>query len=345
MPKNNLFGQIHGDVFRPPAYRTIISAFLGVGSQLTVCAALVICATIFADLYEHRGSMLGAFIFLYAVTSPIAGYVGGASYRRFGGQQWLKQMLITALLLPGLISSVAFVVNIIAIYYHATKAIPFLTILAVLSICLFVIVPLTLMGTMIARTFSGIYCCSHVFYASYCFCIRNASYAGASETPCRTNPVPRAIPEKPWYMEPYSVIMFGGVLPFGSIFIEVYFIFTSFWAYKIYYVYGFMLLVFVMLLIVTSCVTIVCVYFLLNAEDYRWHWSAFLCGASVSYYIYLYAIYYFVFKTKMYGLFQTVFYFGYTAVFSSALGLMCGTLGYISAELFVRKIYSTVKID
>ena len=38
------------------------------------------------------------------------------------------------------------------------------------------------------------------------------------------------------------VFMIIGILPFGSIFIEMYFIFTSFWAYKIYYVYGFMLL-------------------------------------------------------------------------------------------------------
>ena len=36
--------------------------------------------------------------------------------------------------------------------------------------------------------------------------------------------------------------MIGGVLPFGSIFIEMYFIFTSFWAYKIYYVRGLVLL-------------------------------------------------------------------------------------------------------
>jgi len=49
-----------------------------------------------------------------------------------------------------------------------------------------------------------------------------------------------------------------------------YFIFTSFWAYKIYYVYGFMMLVFLIMVIVTVCVTIVCTYFLLNAEDYRW---------------------------------------------------------------------------
>ena len=42
--------------------------------------------------------------------------------------------------------------------------------------------------------------------------------------------------------ESNSFSCFAGILPFGSIFIEMYFIFTSFWAYKIYYVYGFMLL-------------------------------------------------------------------------------------------------------
>jgi len=47
----------------------------------------------------------------------------------------------------------------------------------------------------------------------------------------------------------------------------------------------------------------------------------------------------------MYGLFQTVFYFGYMALFSLTLGLLCGTVGYIGTSLFVRKIYSTVKID
>lgn len=47
----------------------------------------------------------------------------------------------------------------------------------------------------------------------------------------------------------------------------------------------------------------------------------------------------------MYGLFQTAFYFGYMALFSLALGLMCGTVGYIGSSAFVRKIYSTVKID
>ena len=133
---------------------------------------------------------------------------------------------------------------------------------AVTCICLFVILPLNLVGTVLGR-----------------------NLAGSPDHPCRINAVPRPIPEKKWFMEPWVIVALGGILPFGSIFIEMYFIFTSFWAYKIYYVYGFMLLgrlsfkfrklmpflpsVFLILLTVTVCVTIVCTYFLLNAEDYR----------------------------------------------------------------------------
>lgn len=77
-----------------------------------------------------------------------------------------------------------------------------------------------------------------------------------------------------------------------------YFIFTSFWGYKVYYVYGFMLLVALILMVVTACVTIVSTYFLLNAEDYRWRWSSFTAGGSISVYVYMYSIYYYFFKTK-----------------------------------------------
>jgi len=34
--------------------------------------------------------------------------------------------------------------------------------------------------------------------------------------------VPRPIPEKKWFMEPLIITMLGGILPFGSIFIEMY---------------------------------------------------------------------------------------------------------------------------
>ena len=42
----------------------------------------------------------------------------------------------------------------------------------------------------------------------------------------------RPIPLGPWYTNPSVIIAATGILPFGSIFIEMYFIFTSFWNYK-----------------------------------------------------------------------------------------------------------------
>lgn len=145
-----------------------------------------------------------------------------------------------------------------------------------------------------------------------------------------------------------------------------------------------MLLVFIILIIVTVCVTIVGTYFLLNAENYHWRWTSFFSAASTALYVYLYAIYYYHVKTKMSGFFQTSFYFGYTMMFCLGLGILCGKLlyantgfveclifsfpsksrpchglnwffldffvtpgavGYLGSNLFVRRIYRNIKCD
>lgn len=85
-----------------------------------------------------------------------------------------------------------------------------------------------------------------------------------------------------------------------------------------------MLLVFIILTIVTVCVTIVATYFLLNAENYHWQWTSFWSAASTALYVYLYSIYYYYMKTKMSGFFQISFYFGYTLMFCIGLGIFCG---------------------
>ena len=106
-----------------------------------------------------------------------------------------------------------------------------------------------------------------------------------------------------------------------------------------------MLLVFVILIIVTLCVSIVSSYFLLNAEDWRWPWMSFMSAASTGGYVFLYGFYYFMAKTKMRGFFQIMFYFGYTGLSCVGLGIMCGTIGYLGSANFVYIIYSNIKSD
>lgn len=312
---------IHGDVFRSPPRLMLFSALLGSGTQLLLMASSVILFTILGHLYIQRSSILTASIFVYAVTSILAGYISGSYYQSYGGKSWIKTMSLTAGLLPGVIAFVGILINFVAIGYSLTRAIPIGVMFALLAIFIFMIFPLTLLGTILGRNFS------------------------VTSFPCRVNPIPRPIPEKQWYSTPAVLILLGGIIPFGSIFIEMYFIFTSFWQYKIYYVYGFMFLVLGILVIVTACATIVAIYFFLNAEDHRWHWMSFYIGGSVALYVYLYSIYYFAAKTTMYGFFQTTFYFGYTAIACFLIFVMLGTVGHLASNIFIKKIYANVKID
>lgn len=108
----------------------------------------------------RRGSILSTTIFVYAATAPVNGFMGGSLYARQGGlydlldispisesllgfwwykwsymnihcfttgRQWIKQMVLSAVLFPFLVCGTAFMINFIAIYYHASRAIPFAT--------------------------------------------------------------------------------------------------------------------------------------------------------------------------------------------------------------------------
>jgi len=100
------------------------------------------------------------------------------------------------------------------------------------------------------------------------------------------------------HLQPFPLFMLSGVTPFGTIFLETYIIFSSFWRYKVYYLYGFMLAVGGMLCVVTGCVAIVVVYALLNAEDWSWQWKCWLAGGSAAIYVYVYSIFFYYQKTR-----------------------------------------------
>ncbi|KAJ3182269.1 hypothetical protein HDU85_003311 [Gaertneriomyces sp. JEL0708] len=313
--------QVHGDVFRTPPRLTLLSAYVGIGVQLMALAFVLILYVIARDLYIERASVLTSGIFLYAVTSFIAGYTAGKFYHKYGGKNWVKTALLTTALLPTAVAVVACVVNFGAIGISSTRAIPFGSMVAVLGIFLLTVVPLTLLGYIAARNFSA-----------------------PPNWPCRVNPIPRPIPDKPWYAEPWVLVSVAAMLPFGSIFVEMYYVWQSFWSYRVYYVYGFLLLMFIMLLIVSACTAVVSTYFLLNSEDHRWHWHSFQSSGCAAGYIFLYSLYYYS-RTTMHGTFQALWYFSYTALLCFGLFIMLGTIGHISAEKFVRKVFAGVKVD
>ena len=44
--------------------------------------------------------------------------------------------------------------------------------------------------------------------------------------------IPRAIPDQPCYMQPLSTSLVGGLLPFGAVFTELFFIMSSIWNHE-----------------------------------------------------------------------------------------------------------------
>ena len=59
--------------------------------------------------------------------------------------------------------------------------------------------------------------------------------------------------------------MIAGILPFGAVFVELFFILTAIWEDQFYYLFGFLFLVFI-IIIACSEVAIVMTYFQLCGE-------------------------------------------------------------------------------
>ncbi|KAK4410509.1 Transmembrane 9 superfamily member 7 [Sesamum angolense] len=92
-------------------------------------------------------------------------------------------------------------------------------------------------------------------------------------------------------------------------------------------------------------ITIVLCYFQLCSEDYNWWWRAYLTAGSSALYLFFYSIFYFFTKLEITKLVSGILYFGYMLIASYAFFVLTGTIGFYACFWFVRKIYSSVKID
>lgn len=225
---------------------------------------------------------------------------------------WVSEELVSLLIhshtnessLHSLVLGSLFALNFFLIASHSSGAVPFGTMVAVLALYLVISFPLTVAG-------------------SY-FGFRKPRI----EHPVRTNQIPRQIPDQPVYLRSLPSIFMGGILPFGAIFIELYFIMNSIWFHRIYYGIGFLFLVYGVLLLTCSQVTILMCYFHLCNEDYHWSWRAFLTAGACGFYVFLYSILYYFTKLQIQTFVSMVLYFGYSAIISMLMTVLTGKHDY-----------------
>ncbi|KAK7597854.1 hypothetical protein V9T40_010079 [Parthenolecanium corni] len=313
---------VHGDVFRPPRRGMLLSVLLGSGVQVFCMTIVTLIFACFGFLSPaNRGSLMTCALILYVFSGVAAGYVSARIYKSFGGENWKTNILLTASLCPGIIFTIFFLLNLLLWAEESSAAVPFFTLLALVSLWSCVSLPLTFVGSI--------------------FGFRKRTI----EHPVRTNQIPRQIPEQSFYTQFIPGLVMGGVLPFGCIFIQLYFILNSIWSNQTYYMFGFLFLVFLILIITCSETTILLCYFHLCAEDYNWWWRSFFTSGFTAVYLFVYCIHFFNVRLAIDDASSTFLYFGYTFIVVFLFFLMTGCLGFFACFWFVRKIYSVVKVD
>ena len=217
---------MHGDVLRPPPLPLLLASSAGVGVQLFLMAFIsILCAMLGFLSPSNRGGLLTATVLLYVLMGIPAGYHSAYLYKSLKGAEWQKCTLTTALFYPATVFALILALNCFIWAKGSSAALPFGTLLALLAMWFGISVPLVFLGAFFGYK------------------------AKLPDAPVRTNEIPRQVPEQAWYMGAAFNVLMGGILPFGAIFIELFFIMTSIWLQRFYYVFGFLMLVLLILVI------------------------------------------------------------------------------------------------
>jgi len=314
---------VHGDVFRPPQKLSLLfPALIGTGIQLLVMIFLVLIFAMMGLVSPaQRGNLLTCTMLLFVLMGSFAGYHAAKIHKVFRGTSWVKVTILAAAFLPAICFTVFSIINIALSIVGSTAAVPFSALLTLILLWLLVQAPLVFLG----------------------------SYWGFKkelpEQPVRTNQIPRQIPPQPWFLQPYVALPFGGILPFGAISVELYFIMTAVWMQQLYYIFSFLFLVMIILILTSAEISIVLCYFQLCAEDHRWWWKSVCWAGSCSGYMFLYSVWYYMQDLDMDGIVPTLLYFGYSGLISFCFALITGTVGFFSCYWFISKIYGSIKVD
>ncbi|XP_047091238.1 transmembrane 9 superfamily member 9-like [Lolium rigidum] len=313
---------VHGDVFRPPAHSDWLCVYVGTGVQFF---GMMLVTMVFAVLGflspSNRGGLMTAMLLLWVFMGLLAGYSSSRLYKLFKGSEWKNIALRTAFTFPGSVFAIFFFLNILIWGQKSSGAVPFSTMFALVLLWFGISVPLVFVGSFLGFKKPAI------------------------EDPVKTNKIPRQVPEQAWYMNPIFSILIGGILPFGAVFIELFFILTSIWLHQFYYIFGFLFLVFLILIVTCAEISIVLCYFQLCSEDYLWWWRSYLTSGSSALYLFLYATFYFFTKLEITKFVSAVLYFGYMLIASYSFFALTGTIGFYACFMFTRLIYSSVKIE
>ncbi|KAH8071902.1 Nonaspanin TM9SF [Cristinia sonorae] len=313
---------VHGEVFRTPQHPMLLSVMVGNGSQLCAMTGVTLVFALFGFLSpSNRGSLATVMMVCWTFFGSIGGYISGRVYASLGGTKKRENTFLTATVLPSIVFAVVFLLDLFLVTKGSSGAVPFGTFLFIVILWFGISAPLSAVGS--------------YFGAKH----------GAITHPVRVNPIPRQIPPTPRYLRPWSAMLLAGILPFGAAFVELYFVLSSLFASRAYYAFGFLALTAGVVSLTTATVSILFTYFVLCAEEYRWHWRAFLAGGGSAVWLFLYGIFYWASRLTLGSVSSVILYMGYLLLLAMLQFLVTGTIGFLATYWAVRRLYSAIRID
>ena len=314
--------ELSGDVFRAPLKNAmILSAIIGNGFQLFCMLSVTLFLGSLGFLNpEKRANLLNLGIVFFCLMGLPGGYISAKIYQFFKGKSWLLNALLTSIIFPGTLFFGYFLVNIILALERSSAAVNLSDIISLFALWVFCTFPLILIGSFLG--------------------IKNKPIAA----PCKTNAVPSFVPSKPWYLHYKFMTFVTGFISFGTFFIELSYVMGSLWKHQIYFLATFLWISLILFIIICGEISVIVIFWNLCYGDYKWWWKSFLIGASPVIYFVAFSIYYF-FTLEIRRLSAMVVYFGIMGLISAMTLFICGSISVLFTFIFIKFIYSRIKIN
>ena len=314
--------ELSGDVFRAPLRNPmLLSSIIGNGVQLFCMMTITLfLGSVGFENPEKRANLLNIGIIFFCVMGLPGGYISAKIYQFFKGKYWLFNALLTSIIFPGTLFIGYCIVNIILAIEKSSATANLSDIISLFILWIFCTFPLILIGSFLG--------------------IKNRPIS----SPCKTNAVPSFVPSKPWYLHYKFMTFITGIIAFGAIFFELNYVMGSLWKHQIYFLAVFLWISLWLFIIICGEISIIVIFWNLCYGDYNWWWKSFIIGASPVIYFVIFSIYYF-FNSQIRRLSAIVIYFGIMGLISSMALFISGSMSVLITFVFVKFIYSRIKIN
>lgn len=307
---------LHGDIFRHPKNLNVLSSLVGSSVHLIFSFIVVILISSLTNFVENLG-FFNIFLIVYLFSAFLSGFTSINISHQFGEKQYLKSSIGTVLAfsIPFLI--VIFLISIITSFSLFTLKNCFLFLLIVIIF----IVPFSLFG-------------GHFGSKNYII-----------DCPCDVAAIPRKQSTLPHLLRNYIIYpIIGSICSFLFIH-EFEFMINSFAAGNKKWFLIILATVFFVSIFFISVISVIFIYILLKQQCYWWQWKSFLAPFFSSIFLFIYLLYYLNNFSIFNSRFDLIAAFLASFAGSYLFGLICGGIGFVSANIFIQILFSNLKFS